>query len=79
MQSVMLALLTFEHGHLQVLNGSPACLQFTLIMAISDELVGITAFTGAAFPVNFSYLALCLPWLAFLSPQFGCDLSFQTV
>src|SRR6266705_1147394 len=71
---VMLALLTFQHGHLQVLNGTPTCLQITPIMAVSGELIGIIAFTGAAFPVYFLYLALCLPRLAFLSPQFRCDL-----
>jgi hypothetical protein len=73
----MLAALTFQHRHVQVLNDSPACLQFTPIMAISDELVGITAPTLPAFPVDCSFLALCFPWLAFLSPQFGCDLGFH--
>jgi hypothetical protein len=73
----MLAALTFQHRHRQALNRSPACLQFTPIMAISDELVGITASTMPTFPVDCSLLALCLSWLAFLSPQFGCDLSFH--
>jgi hypothetical protein len=73
----MLAMLTFQHGHLQVLNGSPACLQFTPIMTVSYELVGITTSTVPTFPVNFSCLAVCLPWLAFLSPQFGCDLGLH--
>src|SRR5260370_445705 len=74
---IMLTALTFQHGHMQVFNDSPACLQLTPIMAISDELVGITAPTMLAFPVDGSLLALSLPWLAFLSPQFRCHLRFH--
>jgi len=66
----MLAALTFQHRYVQVLNDSPACLQFTPIMAIPDELIGITAPTLPTFPVDGSLLALELPWLAFLSPKF---------
>src|SRR5437660_4744975 len=48
---IMLAALTFQHRHRQVLNESPACLQFAPIMAIPDELVGIVAPTLPTFPV----------------------------
>src|SRR5256884_3974164 len=74
---IMLTALTFQHGHMQVFNDSPACLQLTPIMAIPDELVGITAPTMLAFPVDGSLLALGLPWLAFLSSQLGCHLRFH--
>jgi hypothetical protein len=72
---IMLAVLTFQHRHVQILNDSPACLQLTPIMAIPDELVGITAPTMLAFPVDGSLLAL--PWLAFLSPEFRRHLGFH--
>src|SRR5205807_3567261 len=74
---IMLAALTFQHRHRQVLNESPACLQFAPIMAIPDELVGIVAPTLPTFPVDSSLLALGLPWLALLSPEFHCHLRFH--
>src|SRR5437899_5464422 len=73
----MLAALTFEHRHLQILNRSPTCLQFTSIMTVSYELIGITTSTVPASPVNGSGLAVCHPWLTFLSSQFDCDLLFH--
>src|SRR5437660_1432451 len=75
----MLAILTFQHRHWQIVNRSPACWQFTSIMTVSDVLIGISTSTVPAFPVNFSCLPVCLSWLAFLPPQFGSDLGFQTV
>jgi hypothetical protein len=74
---IMLALLTFQHRHGQVFNDSPACLQFTPIMTVPDELIGIRTSTVPAFPVHFSGLPVCLPWLAFLSSQLGCHLGFH--
>src|SRR5882762_907396 len=74
---IMLALLTFQHRHGQVFNDSPACLQFTPIMTVPDELIGIPTSTVPTFPVNGSLLALELPWLAFLSSQLGCHLHFH--
>jgi len=41
-------------------------------MTVSYETMGISTPTVLASPVNFSGLAVCLPWRAFLSPQFGC-------
>src|SRR2546430_12698094 len=29
------------------------------------------------FPYTTLFRSLCFPWLAFLSPQFGCDLGFH--
>src|SRR5437660_3641134 len=72
---IMLAVLTFQHRHVQILNDSPACLQLTTIMTIPDELVGITALTMLAFPVDGSLLHL--PRLAFLPPQFRRHLCFH--
>src|SRR5215472_17069192 len=73
----MFAMMAFQHRDLQVLNDSPACLQFTSIMAVSYKTIGISTSTVLASPVNFSSLTVCLPWLAFLSPQFGCHFRFH--
>src|SRR6266481_3024477 len=64
---IMLTFLTFQHGDLQLLDLSPACLQFTSIVAVPCEIIRISASTVFTLPMNFSWLIAYLTRCPFLS------------
>src|SRR5438874_3791762 len=73
----MLTLLALQHGHLQVLQMTPACLQIASVMAITGKLMGIATTTAGTLPVNRTLNAAHLTGLSLRSSQFGCHLGFQ--
>src|SRR5260370_31751049 len=74
----MMTFLTFQHGYLQLLDLSPACLQFTSIVAIPYEIIRIIASAVCTLPMNFSWLLAYLTQCPFLSSYLDCDFSIQT-
>jgi hypothetical protein len=74
----MLARLPFQHRHAARSRMVPQPVWISrTILSITNELVCIVASTVPAFPVNFSCLAVCRSWLAFLSSQFSSHLGFH--
>ena len=73
----MLALLAFQHRHVQVFQMTPACLQIAEVLPITGKLIGITTATVGTLPVNRTLGAAHLTRLSLRSSQFACHLGFQ--
>jgi len=74
---IVVTLLALQHGHLHVLSLPTPGLQISLVVSISDQLMGILAPAAATRPVNLTLLAADLAIRSFLPPQFESHFRFQ--
>ncbi len=74
----MMIALTLQHGNRQLRDRSQFCLQCSLVMPVSRELIGILASTMSAFPVDFAPLTTHKARTPFFSSSFRGYFRFQT-
>jgi hypothetical protein len=74
---IVLTVLAFQHGHLQIIEMTPACFQAPTVMPITRKLVGIRASALPTVPINLACLRTHPSWFSFLPAQFRRHLFFE--